>query len=166
MCSSDLFPQGGATVQTSIVTPIIELLRNRMVTDKLGITVMAGLTGNVAIPRQTGAATGYWVNSADTSAITGASTQTVDQIALSPKVFGAYTEMTRTLLLQSSIDVENFVRSGALPLSPQPPSVDAERDVDQLQSRVSVESRSQKHRDIESVIRKTNGPVPDVLFGQ
>ena len=102
-----VFGQGGATVQTSIVTPIIEILRNRMVTDKLGITTMAGLSGNVAIPRQTGAATAY---SLAESATLTKSTQALDQILLAPHRVGATNDYTRQLLLQSSIDVENFIR--------------------------------------------------------
>ena len=101
------FAQGGATVQTSIVTPIIELLRNRMVTDKLGITVLSGLTGNVAIPRQTGAATAYAL--AETATLTK-STQALDQILLSPHRVGAWNDFSRQLLIQSSNDVENFIR--------------------------------------------------------
>ena len=101
------FGQGGATVQTSIVTPIIEILRNRMVTASLGITVMGGLSGNVAIPRQTGAATAYALP--ESSTLTK-STQALDQILLAPHRVGAWNDYTRQLLLQSSIDVENFIR--------------------------------------------------------
>lgn len=102
-----VFTQGGATVQTSIVTPIIEILRNKMITDKLGITVMAGLSGNVAIPRQTGAATAYSL--AETATLTK-STQALDQILLNPHRIGATNDYSRQLLIQSSIDVENFIR--------------------------------------------------------
>ena len=102
-----VFAQGGATVQTNIVTPIIEILRNKMVTEALGITVMGGLSGNVAIPRQTGAATAYSL--AETATLTK-STQALDQILLQPHRVGAWNDYSRQLLLQSSIDVENFIR--------------------------------------------------------
>lgn len=101
------FAQGGATVATQIVTPIIEILRNRMVTSALGITTMGGLSGNVAIPRQTGAATAYAL--AESATLTK-STQALDQILLNPHRVGAWNDYTRQLLLQSSIDVENFIR--------------------------------------------------------
>jgi HK97 family phage major capsid protein len=101
------FGQGGAMVQTSILTPIIEILRNRMVTNRLGVQGMAGLEGNVAIPRQTGAATGY---SLAESATLTKSTQALDQVLLTPHRIGAYNEYTKQLLLQSSVDVENFIR--------------------------------------------------------
>ena len=101
------FGQGGATVQTSILTPIIELLRNRMVTDRMGVQGMAGLEGNVAIPRQTGAATAY---SLPEQATLTKSTQALDQVLLTPHRVGAWNNYSRQLLLQSSIDVENFLR--------------------------------------------------------
>lgn len=100
---------GGNTVATEVFgSSFIELLRNAMVLDKLGITWLRDLNGNVAIPSQTGAATGYWVseNSAPTE-----SQQTIGQVVLTPKTCGAYTDYSRRLLLQSSIDIEAFVRA-------------------------------------------------------
>lgn len=85
----------------------IELLRNRSVAQRAGATVMNGLVGNVAIPKQTGGATSYWV------AESGAPTEsmaTLGQVAMTPKTVGAFTDFSRKLMLQSSIDVENMVR--------------------------------------------------------
>ena len=99
---------GGYTVATDLLAAsFIELLRNRMVIRALGARIMGGLVGDIAIPRQTGGATAYWV--AESGAPT-ASQQTIGQVALVPKTVGAYTDMSRKLLLQSSIDVEAFVR--------------------------------------------------------
>src|SRR6056297_554484 len=81
---------------------------NRSVINQVGATMMTGLQGNVAFPRQTGAATGYWV--AEGGAPTE-SQQGFDQVPLIPKTYGAFTEYTRQLLLQSSIDIETFVRN-------------------------------------------------------
>ena len=86
----------------------IELLRNRLALDTLGVTMLTGLNGPVAIPRQTGGATAYWV--AEKGALTE-SNPTVDQVNMTPKTLGAYTEFSRRLLLQSSIDVEQMVRN-------------------------------------------------------
>ena len=105
------FGQGGATVATSILLPIIELLRNRMVCDRLGVQGIAGLEGNIAIPRQSGAATAY---SLSEQATLTASTQSLDQILLTPHRVGAYEDYSRQLLLQSSMDVENFIREDLL----------------------------------------------------
>ena len=86
----------------------IELLRNRLALTTLGVQTLTGLTGPVAIPRQTGAATAYWV--AEKGATTE-SNPTVGQINMTPKTCGAYTEFSRRLLIQSSMDVETMVRN-------------------------------------------------------
>ena len=86
----------------------IELLRNRLALNTLGVTTLSGLQGNVAIPRQNGAATAYWV--AEGGAPTE-SQQSVDQVTMMPRTVGAYTDFTRRLMLQSSIDVEQMVRN-------------------------------------------------------
>jgi HK97 family phage major capsid protein len=100
---------GGHLVATDLlVQNFIELLRNRMVTDQAGATVLTGLVGNVAIPRQTGGATAYWV--AESGSPTE-SQQAFDQVTLSPKTVGAFTDISRKLLLQTSMDVERFVRN-------------------------------------------------------
>ena len=104
---ANVFGAGGATVATELMVPIIEILRNRMKCFDFGVQTLTGLEGNVVIPRQTGAATAYSV--AETQALT-ISTQTLDQIALTPRRVGAYNQYSKQLLLQSSIDVENFVR--------------------------------------------------------
>lgn len=99
---------GGYTVQTDLLAAsFIDLLLNATALNQLGVTILRDLNGNIAIPRQTGGATTYWVaeNSAPTE-----SQQTFDQVTLSPKTIGAFTDMSRRLLLQSSISVENFVR--------------------------------------------------------
>ena len=98
---------GGNAVATNLLAgSFIELLRNAMVIDKMGAIYLPGLVGNIAIPKQTGSATAYWV-------IEGAapteSQQTIGQVSMSPKTIGAYTDFTRRMFLQSSIEVEQFV---------------------------------------------------------
>lgn len=100
---------GGHTVDTFLLASnFIDLLRNRMMVNRMGAQTLTGLTGNIAIPRATGGATAYWV--AESGAPTE-SQQAFDQVAMSPKTVGAFTDISRKLLLQSSIDVEAFVRS-------------------------------------------------------
>lgn len=100
---------GGHTVATDLLAgSFIDVLRNRLAIADLGATILNGLVGNIAIPRQTSGATAYWV--AESGAPTE-SQQAVDQVTLSPKTVGAYTDYSRRLLLQSSIDVENMVRT-------------------------------------------------------
>jgi HK97 family phage major capsid protein/HK97 family phage prohead protease len=98
---------GGNLVATNLLAgSFIDFLRNAMVIDKLGTRMLTGLTGNVAIPKQTGGSTIYWVaeNTAPTE-----SQQTIGQVLMSPKTAGGFTDIGRTLMNQSSIDVENFV---------------------------------------------------------
>jgi HK97 family phage major capsid protein len=100
---------GGNLVATDLLAgSFIDLLRNRAVAIRAGAQTMNGLVGNIAIPKQTGAATAYWV--AESGAPTE-SQQTVGQVTMSPKTVGAYTDFSRRLMLQSSIDVENMVRN-------------------------------------------------------
>ena len=100
---------GGNLVATDLLAgSFIEVLRNAMVLPGLGTQMLTGLVGNVAIPKQTGAATAYWV--AESNAPTE-SQQTIGQVTMSPKTVGAWTEISRKLLLQSSIDVESMVQT-------------------------------------------------------
>jgi HK97 family phage major capsid protein/HK97 family phage prohead protease len=85
----------------------IELLRNISVCFRMGARRLSGLVGNVTVPRQSVAGTAYWLSSESTQ-ITE-STQTLVQLALSPKNVGAYTEISRQLTLQSSPDAESMV---------------------------------------------------------
>ena len=99
---------GGNTVSTDLLAgSFIDLLRNAMVINGLGTRMMTGLVGNIAIPKLTGAATAYWVaeNAAPTE-----SQQTIGQVTMSPKTVGAFTDISRRLLLQSSLSVEQMVQ--------------------------------------------------------
>jgi HK97 family phage major capsid protein/HK97 family phage prohead protease len=99
---------GGHLVATDLLAgSFIERLRDAMVIMGMGTRMMTGLQGNVAIPKQSGAATHYWVaeNSAPTE-----SQQTLAQVTMTPKTVGAFTDISRRLTLQSSLDVEMLVR--------------------------------------------------------
>jgi HK97 family phage major capsid protein len=85
----------------------IELLRSKMVMDSLGARMLTGLNGNIAIPRQSGGASAYYV--AEGVAVTE-SNPTFDQVTMSPKTVGTFVDISRKLLLQSSPDVENLIR--------------------------------------------------------
>lgn len=98
---------GGNLVATELLSgSFIDMLRNAMVIDRMGVRMMTGLVGQIAIPKQTGSATAYWVaeNGAPTE-----SQQAVGQVTMSPKTVGAFTDISRKLTLQSSISVEQMV---------------------------------------------------------
>lgn len=100
---------GGHTVDTLLLAQsFIDLLRNKMMVRRMGAQVLGGLTGSIAIPRQTGGATAYWV--AESGSPTE-SQQAFDQVTMAPKTLGAFTDISRKLLLQSSLDVEMFVQN-------------------------------------------------------
>jgi HK97 family phage major capsid protein len=99
---------GGYLVETSNQS-FIELLRNFAAVFQLGATRLSGLVGNVMIPKQSASATAYWLAN-ETTQITE-SQQTFVQVPLAPKTVGAYTEISRLLLLQSSPDAEGLVMS-------------------------------------------------------
>lgn len=98
--------QGGFLVGTDNMS-FIEVLRNRSVAYRMGARSLTGLVGNVTIPRQTAAATAVWL--ANEAATATESQQTFGQMALSPKTVGAYTEISRQLLLQSDPSAEGIV---------------------------------------------------------
>lgn len=108
----DMSATGGATAGGNLVgtdllaADFIELLRNKALMLQLGVRVLSGLVGNVAIPKWTGASTAYWV--AETVAPTE-SNPTVGQVTLSPNHVGTFIDYTRQLLLQSTPSIDGLV---------------------------------------------------------
>ncbi len=101
--------QGGNLVATELRTgSFIDLLRAKAMVIRMGATVISGLVGNVEIPRQTGASSTFWIAENGTPT---ASNATFDKVALKPKTIGALSPISRNLLLQSSMQVEAFVRN-------------------------------------------------------
>lgn len=99
---------GGNLVATNLdAANFIDLLRARSRVAALGATMLPGLVGNLSIPKLTGAATAYWLTN-EATAITE-SQQTIGQLALTPKTVGAYTELSRQLMLQSTPAAEALV---------------------------------------------------------
>ena len=100
---------GGHLVATDLMAAnFIDLLRNRMVLGGLGITMLDGLVGNLAIPSQTAGASTYWVT--EGTAVTE-SQATFGQVTLSPKTVGMFTDYSRKTLLQTTPAIEALVRA-------------------------------------------------------
>jgi len=99
---------GGALVATEHMDgSFIGLLRKRAALTRLGVRTLTGLSGNVAIPRQTGGGTAYWIgegNGPTDSEIT------VDTVNLTPHTLAAAVPITRRAMLQVSPDMEALVR--------------------------------------------------------
>ena len=86
----------------------IDALRAKSIIFELGAMRMTGLQGDVAIPALNAKTTAYWV------AENGAPTEgapTVRQITMSPKTVGAYVDLSRKLMIQSSPAAEEMFRS-------------------------------------------------------
>lgn len=99
---------GGFLVGTENLTAsMIELLRNRTLVADLGARVLSGLVGNITIPKHAGGGTAYWLS--ETGTVTENS-QTFGQLGLVPHRLSADTAFSKELLMQSSVDVESFVR--------------------------------------------------------
>lgn len=99
---------GTGSIKTIYDSEWIELLRNRMVVMAAGAREILDLQGKFAIPRQSAAATGYWL--AESGAPTG-SNQTLDQVLFTPKTVGAFTDISRRFFeLTTLTSGEEFVK--------------------------------------------------------
>ena len=97
---------GGNLVATELLSEsFIDRLENMLALAQLGVTMLTGLNGNIAIPRQVNGTSHFWLAEGDTPTESSA---TFDQVPLTPKTVGAYSEMSRRIMLQSSIDMELF----------------------------------------------------------
>ena len=85
----------------------IDALRNASAVMPLA-TNLNGLQGDVKIPKKTSAATAAFI-SAEGGA-SGESEMVIGSVTMSPKTVGVHTDVTRQLMLQSSLDVENLIR--------------------------------------------------------
>lgn len=102
------------TDDTALVTEdfrggdFIDALRNQSSVMAAGARMLGGLSGDVKIPRKSSAATAAFVDGEGTAV--AESEMTVGQVSLTPKTLGAFTDVTRQLLMQSSLDVEALIR--------------------------------------------------------
>lgn len=85
----------------------VDRLRNALITQQLGATVLSDLRGNVSIPKNTSGNTAQWFQ--ENTGITPRD-KSFGQITLSPKHIGMITEYSRNMLLQSSPDIEMLLR--------------------------------------------------------
>jgi len=86
----------------------IDVLRNNSAVMPMA-TMLTGLSGDVKIPRKSAASTAAFISSEGGAA--SESEFTVGSVTMTPKTLGAYTDVTRQLMIQSSLDVENLIRN-------------------------------------------------------
>lgn len=88
-----------------------DALRNQLVMGRLGVTILAGLTGDVDLPRKSTAGTLGMVTEIGSAAETNPLTV---KKTLAPKRISAYTEVSKQALIQSAIALENMIRDDLL----------------------------------------------------
>ena len=99
---------GAALVGDNLMAgSFVEFLYSRSILQRLGITMLPGLVGNVEIPRQ---ATKASPGSVAEGAAAPESILTLDQIAMSAKHVAVQGSYTRNMMLQSTPAVENLIR--------------------------------------------------------
>ena len=86
----------------------IDALRNASSVMAAGATTLTGLSGDVKIPRKSAGASAGWVSSE--GGATSESEMTLATVSLTPKTLGAFTDVTRQLLIQSSEDIDRLIR--------------------------------------------------------
>lgn len=95
---------GAATIATNLLAGnFIEALVDALVLRGLGMETITGLVGNVAIPKG-GSIEAGWISSEGGNA--AKKNPTFGQLTATPHTCGAYTDITRKLLNQSSVDVQ------------------------------------------------------------
>jgi len=86
----------------------IDVLRNASSVMSAGATMLNGLSGDVKIPKKTASASTGWI--ATEGGAAAESDITVGSVSMTPKTLGAFVDITRQLMIQSSLDVEALVR--------------------------------------------------------
>ena len=94
----------------------VDVLRARLVVAEMGATMLPGLVSDVSIPRRTAGGTAYFV--AEAGNVTE-STGTFDNIAMSPKVMGAFSQFSYLMQLQATPEIEELIRQDFIALLAQ-----------------------------------------------
>ncbi|MCP1229872.1 phage major capsid protein [Acetobacter indonesiensis] len=94
----------------------VSLLRARLITQALGASVLDGLTGNVGIPRQTGAAAAAWTGENQQFPVGNGA---YDGLVMAPKCCGSISELSRNTVMQSSPSAQQLVQNDLLAVMAQ-----------------------------------------------
>lgn len=102
-------PKAGYLVHTDVlVNQFIDVFRNNMVLDSLGVTMLMDLVGNISIPKKTTSSGGGWLS--ETGAITLDNT-VLGQVTATPHRIGNGMSYTKTLMRQvGNFSVENMLK--------------------------------------------------------
>lgn len=86
----------------------IDVLRNSSSVMQAGARMLSGLSGDVAIPKKATAASAAWIATEGGAATE--SEMTTSSVSLVPRQLAAFTDITRQLRQQASLDAEALVR--------------------------------------------------------
>jgi HK97 family phage major capsid protein len=87
---------------------MIDVLRESLLMNRLGATILDGLVGDQEIPRLTASATSYHIDEHSTDVTV--SDHTFDSVSLSATTVGALVEYSRRMLLNAVPSVERLIR--------------------------------------------------------
>ena len=134
---------------------MIELLRDQLVTNALGATVLTGLKGDIIFPTHTQGAVSTWkgeIETLDKSNIKFGSQK------MAPHRLGTYVDLSKQLIIQSSIDIEAFVRNEIINSVTRAVDVAAIYGDGQDNEPLGVLSNP----NISKFVGGTNGAIPDL----
>jgi HK97 family phage major capsid protein len=104
--------EAGNLVPTELRTDLfVDVLRNNLVTAKLGIRILVGLTSSIDIPKK---ATPSSLATAAEIAALSETNPTTAKVSLSPKRHGAFVEYSKQALIQSALAIEPMLRDDLL----------------------------------------------------
>jgi HK97 family phage major capsid protein len=99
---------GSNVVATNMLAGnFITALRATMALPKLGVRVLSGLVGDIAIPKGAAVTATWGTETADADEVT----PVLSQVTGTPKCVKARTNISRKLIMQSSVDIEAFVQN-------------------------------------------------------
>ncbi len=99
--------QGGITIATQLGS-LIDRLRKKIIMQQMGMTMMGGLVGNIDLPKVVSDDQAVEKAENTTSAESSA---TFSKLSMTPRRLPIFAEISRQLLIQTSVDVESWVRN-------------------------------------------------------
>lgn len=101
-------PGGNLVATTLMPGQFIDMLAEANPINSLGVRHLTGLVGNVDIPKQIGETeVGFFAENTDM----GETEASFDKVSLAPKHVGAYTQISRNMILQTTPDMETLLRA-------------------------------------------------------
>jgi len=99
--------EAGNLIATNLMASMFtDVLRPALVLGRMGITILPGLSQNVAIPRKTVAGT---IAMLTEIALAGETQPTITQVAMSPKRASAFVEPSKQAIIQSEIGIDGML---------------------------------------------------------